>query len=128
MNEELYQQNILDHYKNPRNKGVLEDLDLESKGSNPTCGDKIVLYIKLNEKYVVEKATFDGDGCAISVAAASMLTEYIEGKTIQDLKLITPGDIYGMLGVQIGPARVNCALLAYKALSDSLEKYEPNTK
>jgi len=84
--------------------------------------------VNVGDLIQIEFTTFDGDGCAISVAAASMLTEYIEGKTIQDLKLITPGDIYGMLGVQIGPARVNCALLAYKALSDSLEKYEPNTK
>ncbi len=119
MNEELYQQNIIDHYKNPHNKGVLPEFDVQSKSFNPTCGDRIVLYIKLNKAGSTEDVSFDGEGCAISISAASMLTEYIKNKTKEELRLITPGDVYDMLGVQISPARVNCALLAYKALNNS---------
>lgn len=122
MNEELYQQNIIDHYKNPHNKGVLSDFSMQSKAFNPTCGDKLSLYIKLGKDNIVQNVSFEGDGCAISIASASMLTEYMKGKTIDNLKLVTPGNIYDMLGVQISPARVNCALLAYKALNNSFEK------
>jgi len=121
MDEELYQQNILDHYKHPHNKGVLEVFDMKSQGSNPTCGDKIALYIKLSKNNAVEDVSFDGDGCAISISAVSMLTDHMKWKSLEELKLMTPGDIYDMLGVQIGPARVNCALLGYKALNEAIK-------
>ncbi len=122
MNNELYQQNIIDHYKNPRNKYELKDPTHSSRGNNPSCGDRLIVYMNIDNSGFVKKVSFDGDGCAISTASASMLTEYIKGKNVDDLKLMTPGDVYNMLGVNISSGRVNCALLAYKAMNDSLIK------
>jgi len=115
--EDIYKQNIIDHYKNPHNKGVLPDFDVKHRGQNVNCGDDITVYIKLKDGKV-EQVSFDGDGCAISTAASSMLTEEMKGKSIDELKMISPGDVYNMLGIKISPSRVNCALLSYKALNE----------
>jgi len=117
--EELYRQNILDHYKNPRNKREMADPTLHGRGVNASCGDKIDFYIKLDGDKVSD-VSFAGDGCAVSVAASSMLTEKLKGMTANDLRVISPGDIYNMLGVKISPGRVNCALLAYEAMNHYL--------
>lgn len=124
MDEELYKQNILDHYKHPHGKGVLTDFDIKKRGRNASCGDDLTLYIKFDQEHKVRDVAFEGEGCAISIAAASMLTETIKGKTVKELALISPGDIYNMLGIPISPGRVNCALLAYKALNDSIKAIE----
>lgn len=121
MDEELYKQNILDHYKHPHGKGVLADFDIKERGRNPSCGDDLTLYIKFDTNHAVKDAAFEGEGCAISTAAASLLIDAIKGKTVKELALISPGDVYNMLGIPISPGRVNCALLAYKALSDSIK-------
>ena len=117
--DELYQQHILDHAGNPRFKGVLSLCDAEGRAENPSCGDWGVMYLKEENGHVV--AGFDGGGCAISQAGLSLLTESIQGKTLNELRLLTPGDIYTMLGIEISPARVNCALLGYKALETALK-------
>jgi len=119
MDEDIYRQHILEHYKHPQNKGVLANATHSAKGTNPMCGDALTLYFTIHNGTITESA-FDGDGCAISVSATSMLTEALKGKSIEDAKLLAPGDIYNMLGVQINPGRVNCALLGYKALNDAL--------
>jgi len=124
MEEELYKQNILDHYKTPRNFRELPLCDTKERVQNINCGDDITLYIKFDKNKKVEEIAFGGVGCAISSAAASMLTEQAKGKTVDELKSISADDIYDMLGVRPNPARENCALLAHRALQKILEKYE----
>ena len=127
--DNLYQENILDHAHNPRNKKIMSDATCHAKGDNPSCGDIGTLYIKFSQTLPnsisdkndkVSEASFDGVGCAISQASMSMMTEFVNGKTIHELKMIMPGDVYKMLGVSITPPRVNCALLSYRALEQLL--------
>ncbi|MBI2046062.1 MAG: iron-sulfur cluster assembly scaffold protein [Parcubacteria group bacterium] len=123
--EELYKEHILDHYRNPRNKGALLLFDIKQDGSNPSCGDTLVLYILFDASGRAKEVSFDGSGCAISQAGASLLTEKIKGMTKKELQKITPKDIYMLLGISsINPAREPCALLAYRALEKGLEQYQ----
>lgn len=120
MEEEIYKQNILDHYKNPRNKGKLDSFDMKGSARNTSCGDTAEIFLKLKDG-IVSEASFEGDGCAISQAGASMLTEKLRGMKSEELKLLSPGDMYNMLGVKISPGRSGCALLSYQALEDALK-------
>ncbi len=120
MEEEIYKENILDHYKNPRNKGGLKDFDLKGSARNTSCGDTATIFIKLKDGAVSE-VSFEGDGCAISQAGASMLTEKLKGMKAENLKLLSPGDVYNLLGIKISPGRTGCALLSYEALEDALK-------
>ena len=113
--DDLYRQYIIDHYRDPRNHGRLEHPDLEAGDTNPLCGDRVELDLDV-EGDRVTAVRFDGRGCAISQASASMLTEKIEGATLDALKALTPDDIFEMLGVSIGPARQRCALLSLRVL------------
>ncbi|OHA84694.1 MAG: hypothetical protein A2408_03765 [Candidatus Yonathbacteria bacterium RIFOXYC1_FULL_52_10] len=124
MDEELYKENILDHYRNPHNKDALDVYDVRGGGVNQTCGDELEFFVKFDEEGKVAQATFLGSGCAISQAGASMLTDKVKGMTLSELKLLAPGDIYSMLGIHISPGRANCALLSYRALSDGLKHHE----
>lgn len=126
MYDDLYQENILDHNKHPHNKRVLEGPHIEAEARNASCGDKGTLQITFDENCCVSDAAFQGEGCAISQAVLSMLTDRLKGMTESELKLLSPGDIYTMLGVQISPGRTNCALLGYEALEKILKK--PLTK
>lgn len=121
MDDELYKENILDHYRNPRNKEILLDFDLKGYGLNASCGDKITLFVKFGDNGKVTHASFEGDGCAISQASTSMLTEKIKGMSKEDVRLLSPGDIYDMLGIKISPGRTKCALLPYEALNNGLQ-------
>jgi len=114
--DDLYRENILDHYRNPRNYGELEDPDISHEEYNPLCGDRITIQLKVNDDDVIEAVRFHGHGCAISQASASMLTEMIEGMTLDEVKKITKEDVLEMLGIPIGPVRLKCALLSLKAL------------
>ncbi len=114
---------ILDHYRNPRNFGVLENATVKVKDSNPLCGDMIEVYLKIGEDGRVEKATFRGQGCAISQASASMLIESIQNKHVDEITRLGKQDIFNMLGVEVGPARVKCALLSLKALKAAIYGY-----
>jgi nitrogen fixation NifU-like protein len=114
--EDLYRERILDHYQNPRNYGMLEAPDISYEDDNPMCGDVIRIEIKLDEQNRVSQVGFSGEGCAISTASASMLTEEILGKTLDQVKQIGKDDILQMLGVQLGPVRLKCALLSLKVL------------
>ena len=111
----LYREAILDHYRHPRNKGHLEAPDISYHDVNPFCGDEITLELKI-ENGVVVQAAFDGRGCAISQASASMMTEEIIGKSLEELKSWSKDDILELLGIEIGPVRLKCALLPLKAL------------
>lgn len=114
--EDLYREHILDHYQNPRNYGEIEDPDVSHEEYNPLCGDRLIIELKYGEDDHVAEAKFHGEGCAISQASASMLTELVAGKSLDELKALTKDDILGMLGIPIGPVRMKCALLSLKAL------------
>jgi len=115
--DDLYREIILDHYKNPRNRGTLDPNDFSYEDENPLCGDKIRIDVRLDENQRVKEVAFVGRGCAISQASASMLTEEIMGKTLEEIKQIGKDDILEMLGgIQLGPTRIKCALLSLKVL------------
>jgi nitrogen fixation NifU-like protein len=138
MNElrELYQETIIDHGRHPRNFGVLPDANCHQEGFNPLCGDKIVLHV-LEDNGVVKKLMFEGSGCAISMASASLMTECLSGKSVADVKqlfnafhdLVMTGhfsdeELLGKLtvlgGVAEFPMRVKCATLAWHTLNAAL--------
>jgi nitrogen fixation NifU-like protein len=112
----LYREAILDHYRHPRNKGHLESPDISYHDHNPFCGDEITLELNIENGVVVE-AAFDGRGCAISQASASMMTEEIVGKSLDELREWSKDDILDLLGIEIGPVRLKCALLPLTALT-----------
>lgn len=119
--DNLYRDFILEHYREPHNRGVLEPHDLHFADSNPTCGDELSMTIRLDEaKQRVVDVAHDGRGCAISQASASILTDELRGMTVDELKNIDPRDVIESLGVPIGPARLKCALLSYKVLQGAV--------
>ncbi|MFI5272439.1 MAG: Fe-S cluster assembly sulfur transfer protein SufU [Ktedonobacterales bacterium] len=117
--DDMYRQYILDHFREPRNHGALEHPDLAAADTNPLCGDRIEMDLNVRDGRVAE-VRFRGRGCAISQASASMLTEQIEGATLDDLRALRPRDIFEMLGVEIGPARQRCALLSLRVLHEGI--------
>ena len=140
----LYQEIILDHGKNPRNKGKCDEFNKEAKAHNPLCGDKVHIYLKLNKKKKVEDLSFEGEGCAISLASASILTETVKGKDLSFLKKINDDflnmiknkakitinslsedqitTITSLSGVQEFPMRVKCATMAWHTCLSAVEK------
>ena len=130
--DQLYRSVIMDHYKNPRNKGVIEESSITIDMNNPTCGDVIHLTLQIDDG-IVQNAKFEGDGCSISMASASMMTQIVKGKKVDealkaasvfsDMMLgkdvddsIDLGDIEALAGVSKFPARIKCATLAWKAM------------
>ena len=111
----IYQEELLDHYENPSNYGTLPNPDISHEEDNPLCGDKIRMDL-LVEDDTIKEVRFSGHGCTISQAAASMLTEKIVGKSLAEVKQLTRDDIMDMIGIELGPVRVKCALLALKVL------------
>jgi nitrogen fixation NifU-like protein len=118
--EDLYREHILDHYGNPRNQGRLDNPDITCEWDNPVCGDVAKLDLRLKDGRVSE-ARFDGSGCVISMASASMFTEKVLGMTVEELKGLQEEDIFKMLGITLGPARANCGLLPLRVLQAGLE-------
>ena len=114
--DDFYRENILDHYRRPRNAGTLDDATHSHEENNPLCGDVIRIDLHVNENDVIDKVAFSGKGCAISQASASMLTEMIKGKSLDEAKQIGKDDILEALGIEIGPVRMKCALLSLKVL------------
>ena len=113
--DDLYREAILDYYKHPRHKGHLAAPDFQYHDHNPFCGDEITVELKVENGVVVD-AAFDGHGCAISQATASMLMEEVIGKSLDDIKAIDKEYILEMLGIELGPVRLKCALLPLKVL------------
>lgn len=130
--DQLYRSVIMDHYKKPRNKGSLEGDSVTIDMNNPTCGDRIHLTLKINDG-IVEEAKFDGEGCSISMSSASMMTEVIKGKKLNEALELADifskmmlgedysdkydlGDVEALQGVSKFPARIKCATLAWKAM------------
>lgn len=137
--DNLYRQVIMDHYKNPRNKGVLEEGSLTVNMNNPTCGDRIQLTMKVEDGMVTD-SKFEGEGCSISMSSASMMTQAIKGKSVEDAVKLSKifseimqgndydeddldlGDIEALQGVAKFPARIKCATLAWKAMEKGLQE------
>lgn len=137
---QLYRSVIMDHYKNPRNKGAIENGDVTIDMNNPTCGDRIRLTLNIEDD-IIQNAKFDGEGCSISMSSASMMTEAIIGKSLEDALSIGDefskmmlgedyeitedmGDIEALNGVNQFPARIKCATLSWKALERSVSENE----
>ena len=119
--DNLYRDFILEHYREPHNRGVLEPHDLHFADSNPTCGDEMSMTLRLDEaRERVADVAFDGRGCAISQASASILTDDLRGLTLGELRDLDPAEVVANLGVPIGPARLKCALLVYKVLQGAV--------
>ncbi len=111
----VYQEELLDHYENPSNYGTLPNPNISHEEDNPLCGDRIRIDL-IVEDDVITEVRFSGHGCTISQAAASMLTEEIEGKSLTEVKKLSRDDILDMIGIPLGPVRLKCALLALKVL------------
>tara|TARA_B100000886_G_scaffold264989_1_gene189412 strand:- start:686 stop:1147 length:462 start_codon:yes stop_codon:yes gene_type:complete len=144
--KELYQEIILDHGKNPRNLGKFDNFNKDAKGHNPLCGDKVHLFLKLDENKKVVDISFEGEGCAISMASASIMTDLMKGKSEKDAKeiiekfldMIKEKDnidtklleedektkLMSLGGVKNYPMRVKCATLSWHALSSALEDFQ----
>ena len=118
MGSDMYRQQILDHYRNPRNYGELSDATFSHTGENPSCGDEIRVDVVLSDDDVIERVAFSGDGCAISQAAASMLTSELVGLGLDELGALDRDDVLDLLGVDVTPMRVKCAVLAEKVAQD----------
>ncbi len=116
---DLFREAIIDHYKHPRHRGSLVDADVRRRETHPFCGDEVAIYLKIEDDIVVD-ASFEGRGCAISQASASMIMEEIIGMPVADLKEWGKEDVLDLLGIEIGPVRLKCALLPLKALKAGL--------
>jgi nitrogen fixation NifU-like protein len=114
--DDLYREQIIDHYKNPRMKGTLDPHDISYEDDNPLCGDRLRIDVRLGADGRVSEAAFSGQGCAISQASADLLTESIIGKSLEDVRAIGKDDILEMLGIELSPVRLKCALLSLKVL------------
>jgi nitrogen fixation NifU-like protein len=123
MSEDIYRELILDHYRNPRNKGKIENANVSIQDSNPLCGDEIQIQLKIDDG-IIKDIKFDGRGCAISQASASMLTEMVIDKPLSVIKDIDKDDILENIGLtNLGPARIKCALLSMKVLKMGMINY-----
>lgn len=113
--DDLYREIILDHYQHPHNQGALDNPDITFEDSNPLCGDKIRVDLKVKDN-IVQDVKFSGKGCAISQASASMLTDELIGKSLDEIKKIDKDFVFNMLGIPLSPTRVKCALLSLKVV------------
>ncbi|MBI4129900.1 SUF system NifU family Fe-S cluster assembly protein [Candidatus Roizmanbacteria bacterium] len=127
--DDLYREIILDHYKNPRNFGSLESKTHEAEANNPFCGDRIrmeILFQKIKRSkdqkiQIIKDIKFSGEGCAISIASASLLTEKVKGMSQQQISSLTKEDIVVMLGIELSPTRLKCALLSLEVLQQTIQ-------
>jgi len=117
-----YIEHILDHFQNPRNKGRMEDADVQLGGGNPGCGDLITVYLRINDEGRIAKASFEGEGCTISQAGGSIVSEMIEGMTIEEVKALGTDTIKEEMGEDVVKSRVRCATLALGTVQAALEQ------
>ncbi|MEP7361069.1 MAG: Fe-S cluster assembly sulfur transfer protein SufU [Chloroflexota bacterium] len=118
--DDLYRDEILEHYRNPHNFGTLDEPTLVKEGSNPLCGDRITLMLTISDDGTVEDVTFTGRGCAISQASASMLTDEIKGKPLSEVANTGRQNVLDNLGIEISPARMKCAMLSLETLRSAV--------
>jgi nitrogen fixation NifU-like protein len=115
--DDFYREEILEHYTRPHNYGTLENPDISHEENNPLCGDRVRFDLELDgDGQTVKKVRFSGVGCAISKASASMLSDMIVGKTLDEIKALTKEDVLDELGIELGPVRLKCALLPLKVV------------
>ena len=121
--EDLYREVILDHYKNPRGHGVIEDADAEAEGQNPLCGDEVSIYVAFgDDDETIEDVKFSGRGCAISQAATSMLMEMSKGRTALEVATMDKEELLAEIGVPLTPVRLKCAMLGLTTLKVALHR------
>ena len=120
--DDIYQQNILDHYKHPHHKGALLVCDIKEEGANPSCGDELTLFLKFDNDGRIVDVGYEGNGCAISQAAMSMLSDKITEKTMEEAAAISDKDMFELLGIAIGSGREKCALLGVHTLQRALKQ------
>jgi nitrogen fixation NifU-like protein len=120
--EQLYREVILDHYKTPRNHGVLEPHDAIAEGQNPLCGDEVTVSVRFGEGDVIEDVGFEGRGCAISQAATSMLTDLVKGRTAEEISSMPKDELLEEIGIPLTPVRLKCALLGLGVLKVALHR------
>jgi nitrogen fixation NifU-like protein len=121
--EDLYREVILDHYKNPRGHGVIEDADAHAEGMNPLCGDEVAIYVAFEDDgETIEEVKFSGRGCAISQAATSMLMEMVQGRTAAEVGELTKDELLEEIGIPLTPIRLKCALLGLGVLKVALHR------
>jgi nitrogen fixation NifU-like protein len=121
--DQLYREVILDHYKNPRGHGLIEDADAQAEGQNPLCGDEVSIFVAFGEDGdTIEEVKFSGRGCAISQAATSMLTELVQGRSAQEVATLPRDELLDEIGIPLTPVRLKCALLGLSTLKLALHK------
>jgi nitrogen fixation NifU-like protein len=120
--EQLYREQILDHYKSPRNHGLLEPRDAIAEGQNPLCGDELTVSLRFGEGDVIEDIGFVGQGCAISQAATSMLTELVKGRTAGEVAAMPKEELLDEIGIPLTPVRLKCAILGLGVLKVALHR------
>lgn len=120
--DDLYREEILEHYRHPHNFGTLDAPDAMHEGHNPLCGDRITLMLGISDDGRVADVAFSGRGCAISQASASMLTDDIRGRSIEEIAALTADHVLELLGIEISPARLKCALLSLDTLQKALQE------
>jgi nitrogen fixation NifU-like protein len=121
--EQMYREVILDHYKNPRGHGVMEEADAEAEGQNPLCGDEVSIYVAFGDDgETIDEVKFSGRGCAISQAATSMLTEMVHGRTATEVAVLDKDELLDEIGIPLTPVRLKCAMLGLTTLKIALHR------
>src|SRR5487761_1472614 len=124
--DDLYRDYILEHYRHPHNFGILEAPDARYEGANPLCGDRITMMLGIRDGVVAEVA-FTGRGCAISQASASLLTDEIKGRPLAEVEAFRADDLLDLLGIEVSPARLKCAMLSHDTLRHALDELDSGT-
>jgi nitrogen fixation NifU-like protein len=114
--DDLYRELIIEHYKNPDHRGALDPHDISFEDENPLCGDHLRMDLRVDSNGIIKEAAFDGHGCAISQASADILLESVIGKSVEDVKKMNKQTVLDLLGIELGPVRLKCALLPLKIL------------
>ena len=121
--DSLYREVILDHYKNPRGHGVIEDADASAEGQNPLCGDEVAIYVSFDASgETIDAVKFSGRGCAISQASTSMLMDMVKGRTADEVATLSKDELLEEIGIPLTPIRLKCALLGLSVLKLALHK------
>ena len=124
MNSDMYQDNILDHYESPYHRGCIDNPCLDFRDLNPLCGDEVRIQGRVDDQGRLTEAYFEGEGCVISLAAASMLMEEVEGKTLEEVKAMGRQEMLDLLGIKLTTMRVKCAMLPLRTLEKAIHLYE----